>query len=320
MVFPKRQESQHESVTWPIAAAETGATWPDAPPVAGRGPPGHASGPRGPSRPAGARLANGAAGAVLVSRSRGPRSGGRGRSRTRSGRASTAPSTLSCRCRWGQGAERPWLRLSRPVPAAARGVLAGGGQLLSSAGEGPVRQSCADLLNAATRRLRSPARVASTTWLGSTSSSGMVVRSGCRLSARRPAETMATAWPAAMSSSLSSTALTSGPSGAGVPSGRDLSASTRSRRRPAAGAWVRRRCRRGRLNPCRPAGGCGGSAALAARRTGSSRAVRRSGLAAGLSRRLPGDRAGPRAARPRAGAGCAPRRQDAAAAAAAAPG
>ena len=51
-------------------------------------------------------------------------------------------------------------------------------------------------LQAARDRLsqaRSLARVASTTWLGSTSARGMVVRSGCRLSARRPAETMATA-------------------------------------------------------------------------------------------------------------------------------
>jgi NAD(P)-dependent dehydrogenase (short-subunit alcohol dehydrogenase family) len=41
------------------------------------------------------------------------------------------------------------------------------------------------LQNAATRRLRSSARVASTTWLGSTPCRGIVVRSGRRLPARR---------------------------------------------------------------------------------------------------------------------------------------
>src|SRR5262249_34733555 len=70
------------------------------------------------------------------------------------------------------------------------------------------------------------ARVASTTWLGSTSGSGIVVRSGRRLLARKPAETMATACPAAMNSSLSSTASTRGPPGAGLPS---LRGSTRQK-------------------------------------------------------------------------------------------
>ena len=49
-----------------------------------------------------------------------------------------------------------------------------------------MRHSWAALLKAATRRLRSPARVASTTWLGSTPSKGIVVRSGRMLPAGRP--------------------------------------------------------------------------------------------------------------------------------------
>src|SRR5690348_6188230 len=44
-----------------------------------------------------------------------------------------------------------------------------------------MRQSWADLRKAATRRLRSPARVASTTWLGSTPYSGTVVTSMVRV-------------------------------------------------------------------------------------------------------------------------------------------
>jgi len=80
-------------------------------------------------------------------------------------------------------------------------------------------QDWADLRNAATRRLLSPARVASTTWPASTPTSGTVVRSGRKLS-RKPAGTMTTAWPLATSSSLSSMSRANGPSGAGVPSGR----------------------------------------------------------------------------------------------------
>lgn len=55
------------------------------------------------------------------------------------------------------------------------------------AAAGLVMHSRADLPNVATSRLRSPARVASTTWPGSTPSSGIVVRS-----ARSPL------WPAAI--------------------------------------------------------------------------------------------------------------------------
>jgi len=85
---------------------------------------------------------------------------------------------------------------------------------------GPAMWHCAAARNAANRRLRSPRRVASTTWLGSAPSSATVVRSGRRLSPRKPADTMATAWPLAMSSNLSSNASTNGPSGADLPSGR----------------------------------------------------------------------------------------------------
>ncbi|MBE1493616.1 hypothetical protein H4696_000716 [Amycolatopsis lexingtonensis] len=55
-----------------------------------------------------------------------------------------------------------------------------------------------------TKRLRSPARVAITTWHGSTPTSGTVVTSGRRRLNRTPAGTIETSWPAAIS----------GPSGA----------------------------------------------------------------------------------------------------------
>jgi hypothetical protein len=84
-------------------------------------------------------------------------------------------------------------------------------------GTGPGRQAWADFRKPATRRLRSAARVATTTWPGSTPCSGIVVRSERMLPACSAAGMMATASPAAMYSSLSSMVSTAGPPGAGLP-------------------------------------------------------------------------------------------------------
>jgi hypothetical protein len=104
--------------------------------------------------------------------------------------------------------------------AARSAASADNAQSLVPARPGPVSWARAYLLKAVTRRLRSSARVARTTWTGSTPCRGTVVMSGWMISARRPVEAMATACPAAMSSSLSSRASIRGPPGAGRPSGR----------------------------------------------------------------------------------------------------
>ncbi|MEV0995843.1 hypothetical protein [Nonomuraea sp. NPDC050202] len=82
-----------------------------------------------------------------------------------------------------------------------------------------MSSALAALRRAATRRSRSPARVAGTTWLGSTPCSGIAVMSGRKRATCGGTAAMATGSPVAISSSLSSTDWMTGPSGAGLPSG-----------------------------------------------------------------------------------------------------